>query len=144
MKRSKSKVDKLDFDKLVLGPADLSKPSDVVKNDVVKKDLHNAKIKDIEDKIRVITDLPTNTTFNFKINEVKNKIPSITNFATTTAFTAVENKRSDHRPYHYSKFNKLIAENFTLILKKANLATKGDVVDFLNKTDFDDKTKKFK
>ena len=76
--------------------------------------------------------------------KLKKKIPSITNFATSTAFTAVENKRPDHRPYHYSKLNKLIAENFTLILEKANLATKGDVVDFLNKTDFDDKTKKFK
>ena len=35
----KSKVDKLDLDKLV--PADLSKLNDVVKNDVVKKDVYN-------------------------------------------------------------------------------------------------------
>ena len=34
----KSEVDKLDFDKLVPVPIDLSKLSDVVKNDVVKKD----------------------------------------------------------------------------------------------------------
>ena len=34
----KSKVDKLDFDKLVLVTVHLSKLSDVVKNDVVKKD----------------------------------------------------------------------------------------------------------
>ena len=33
----KNKVDKLDIDKLVLVPVDLSKLSDVVKNDVVKK-----------------------------------------------------------------------------------------------------------
>ena len=33
----KSKVDKLDVDKLVPVPVDLSKLSDVVKNDVVKK-----------------------------------------------------------------------------------------------------------
>ena len=33
----KSKVDKLDVDKLVLVPVDLSKVSDVVKTDVVKK-----------------------------------------------------------------------------------------------------------
>ena len=32
-----SKVDKLDVDKLVLVPFDLSKLSDVVKNDVIKK-----------------------------------------------------------------------------------------------------------
>ena len=51
----KSKVDKLDVDKLVPAPVDLSKLSDVVKNDVVKKDVYNAKIKNIEDKIRDIT-----------------------------------------------------------------------------------------
>ena len=53
----KSKVDKLDVDKLVPVPADLSKLSDVVKNYVVKKDVYNAKIKVIEDKIPDITNL---------------------------------------------------------------------------------------
>ena len=47
----KSKVNKLDFDKLVPVPVDLSELSDIVKNDVVKKDAYNAKIKNIEDKI---------------------------------------------------------------------------------------------
>ena len=47
----KSKVDKLDVDKLLPVPIGLSKLSDVVKNDVVKKDVYDAKIKDIEDKI---------------------------------------------------------------------------------------------
>ena len=41
----KSKVDKLDVGKLVTVPVDLSKLSDVVKNDVVKKDVYNTKIK---------------------------------------------------------------------------------------------------
>ena len=41
----KSNVDKLDVDKLVPVPVDLSKLSDVVKNDAVKKDVYNAKIK---------------------------------------------------------------------------------------------------
>ena len=41
----KSKVDKLDLDKLVPVPVDLSKISNVVKNVVVKKVLYNAKIK---------------------------------------------------------------------------------------------------
>ena len=69
----KSKVDKLDVDKLVPVPVDLSKLSDVVKNDVVKKDVYNAKIKNIEDKIPDITNLATNTTLNAKINEVKKR-----------------------------------------------------------------------
>ena len=50
----KSKVDKLDVYKLVLVPADLSKLSDVVKNDVVKKYVYNAKIKNIEEKCLIL------------------------------------------------------------------------------------------
>ena len=73
----KSKVDKLDVDKFVTVPADLSKVSDVVKNDVVKKGVYNVKIENIEDKILDITNLATNTTLNAKTNEVKNKIVNI-------------------------------------------------------------------
>ena len=47
----KSKADKLDVDKIVPLPVDLSKLSDVVKNDVVRKNIYNAKIKNIENKI---------------------------------------------------------------------------------------------
>ena len=64
----KSKVDKLDVDKLVSVPVDLSKLNDVVKNDVVKKAVYNAKIKNIEDKIPDITNLATKTTLNAIIN----------------------------------------------------------------------------
>ena len=88
----KSKVDKLDIDKLAPVPADLSKLSDVVKNDVDKKDLYNTKIKDTESKIRDITNLANSTTLNAKINEVKNKIPNITILVIVTALTAGENK----------------------------------------------------
>ena len=73
----KSKVDKLDVDKFVTVPADLSKVSDVVKNDVVKKGVYNVKIENIEDKILDITNLATNTTLNAKTNEDKNKIVNI-------------------------------------------------------------------
>ena len=37
----KTEVDKLDTDKLVPVPVDLSKLSDVIKNDVVKKDVYD-------------------------------------------------------------------------------------------------------
>ena len=93
----KSKLDKHDVDKLVPVPIDLSQLSNLVKHDVMKKDVYNTKIKNFEGKIRNITNLATNTTINSKINEVKNEMPSITNLATTTAttttiLTAVENK----------------------------------------------------
>ena len=67
----KSKVDKLDVNKLVPLPIDLSKLSDVVKNDVFKKDGYNAKMKTIEDKIPDIPNLATQTTLNAIINEFK-------------------------------------------------------------------------
>ena len=41
----KTEVDKLDIDKLVAVPVDLSKITNVVKNEVVKKTEYNAKIK---------------------------------------------------------------------------------------------------
>ena len=139
--------------------------SDVVKNDVIKKDVYNTKIKSNEDKIPDITNLATNATLNSrikevrnempkitnlatstalndKINEVENKIPNITNLATTTAVTAVENKIPDHSKYVTTpEFNKITAESFTARLAQANLASKNDIVNFLKKTDFYDKLK---
>ena len=47
LSNSKSEVDKLDVDKLVPVLLDLSKLSYVVKNDVVKKDVYNAMIKNM-------------------------------------------------------------------------------------------------
>ena len=60
----------MDVDKLVPVHIDLSKLSDVGKNDVVKKDLYNrnAKVTNIEDKIPVITNLAINASLNAKIN----------------------------------------------------------------------------
>ena len=88
----KSKVDKLDVDKLISVPVDLSKLSDVVKNNFVKKDVYNAKIKNIKDKKPDITNLATDTTVNAKINEVKNEIPSLTNLATNASLNAKINE----------------------------------------------------
>ena len=166
----KSKIDKLDVDKLVPVPVDLSKLSDVVKNNVIKKDVFNAKIKNIEDKIPDIANFAANTTLNAKINEVKNEIPGITNLATTAVLTTVENKipnvsnlvkKADYNTkindlekkitYHNHdkyittpEFNKLTGENPAARLVQRNLARKSDTANFLKKIDFDDRTKKFK
>ena len=67
----KSKVDKLDVDKLLPVLGDLSKLRDVIKNGVVKKDAYNAKIKNIEDKILDITNLATITTLKWMRLKVK-------------------------------------------------------------------------
>ena len=61
-------MDKLDFDQLVPVSVDLSKLSDVVKDDVVKKDVYTANIKYIENKIPDITNTATNASLIPKIN----------------------------------------------------------------------------
>ena len=84
----KKKLDKLDVDKLINVPVNLSKLIDVVKNDAVKKDVSNANIKNIEDKIPDITNLGTTTVLNAKLNKIKNEKPTFSHkiFETNSNF----------------------------------------------------------
>ena len=59
--------------------------------------MHNAKIKDIEDKIPNITDLATNATLNAKI-KVKNEMPSITNLITSFSLNSKINEVNNEIP----------------------------------------------
>ena len=105
----KTEVDKLDIDKLAPVPVDLSKLSDVIKNDVVKKDVYDklvAKVDNIDTNDIVLkTKYQTDKTeLEKKILEVadfakkvklaglENNIPDIINLATKTALTAAENE----------------------------------------------------
>ena len=94
----KSKVNTLDIEELVPVPVHLSKLSDVVRNDVVKKDVYNSKIKNMEDKVPDITKLITFTTLKAKINQVKNGIPTITNLAATTVLITKTNEVKNKIP----------------------------------------------
>ena len=84
----KNDVDKLNVDKLVPVPVDLSKLSDVVKNNFVKKDVYNAKIKNIQDKILDISNLNTNASRNVKVTVVKGERSIITSLATNASLNA--------------------------------------------------------
>ena len=88
----RSKVDKLDVDTLLPVSVCLIKFSDIAENVVVKQDVYNAKINNIDDKIPNITILVTNSSLNAKINEIKGEIPSIINLATAAALIAIKNK----------------------------------------------------
>ena len=57
----KTEVEKLDINKLVPVPVDLSKLSDVVKNNVIKKADYNAKITEIEHKMPDFNNLAKKT-----------------------------------------------------------------------------------
>ena len=94
-------------------PVDLSKLSDVVKNDVVKKTVYDklvAKVNsidtsgfvlktkydtdksEIENKIPDTSGLVKKTDCNAKITEIEGKIQSTSSLATNAALTTVENK----------------------------------------------------
>ena len=71
----------------------LSKLSNAVKNDVVKRDVYYklvAKVNNIDTSRFVLK-----TKYDTDKSELENKIPDISNLATKTALTAVENKIPD-------------------------------------------------
>ena len=106
----KTEIDKLDINKLVLVPFDLSKLSNVVKNDVVKKTIYDklvAKVNSIDtsafvlktkydtDKTELekkISDVTDFITKEIKLTELENKILDASSLATKTALNAVKNK----------------------------------------------------
>ena len=112
----KTEDDKLDIDKLKPVATDLSKLSNAVKNDVVKKTNYNklvTKVDNIdtsgfvlktkydtdksklENKIPDTSGLVKNTDYKTKITEIEGKVLDISNLATKTALTTVENKIPD-------------------------------------------------
>ena len=73
----KTEVDKIDTDKLKTVPVDLSKLSNVVKNEVIKKAEYNklvAKVCNIDTSNFVIK-----SNYNTEIAELENKIPDTSN-----------------------------------------------------------------
>ena len=108
-----TEVDKLNIDKLVPASVNLSKLSDVVKNDVVKKAVYNKLVEkvnnidtsgflrktkydtdkaELENKIPDASGLVKKLNYNEKITETENKIPNISGLATNAALTVIKNK----------------------------------------------------
>ena len=78
----KTEVDKLDIDKLAPVPVDLSKLSDVVKNDVVKKAAYDklvAKVNNID-----TSDFVLKTKYQTEKIELEKKIPDLNDFVKKT------------------------------------------------------------
>ena len=120
----KRKVDKLHIGKLETASVDLSKLSDVVKNDIFKKTEYDELVKNVNNnKTTNTNNLIKKTDYDTKIYQIGKKITD-----------------RDHGKYITTKeFNKLSAANFAARLKQANLAYKNDIANFLKKTYFDEK-----
>ena len=74
------------------------------------------------------SNLVKKTYYDLKISEIEKKKKNTDHDHSNTYITTKE-------------FNKLTAENLPARLKHANLVTKVDINDFVDKTDFDDKLK---
>ena len=86
---SKTEVDKLDIEKLAPVPVDLSKLSDVVKNNVVKKAVYDqllAKVNNID-----TSDFVLKVKYQTDKAELEKKIPNVTDFVKKTKLTELEN-----------------------------------------------------
>ena len=86
---SKTEVDKLDIEKLAPAPVDLSKLSDVVKNNVVKKAVYDqllAKVNNID-----TSDFVLKVKYQTDKAELEKKIPNVTDFVKKTKLTELEN-----------------------------------------------------
>ena len=113
MAHLKTEVNKLDIDKLVPVPTDLSKLSNVVKNDAVKKDVydklffkvnnidtsrfvlktkHDTDKSELKNKISDASGLVKKADYNTKITKIEGKIPDVSSLATKTEITTVANK----------------------------------------------------
>ena len=78
----KTEVDKLDIDKLVPAPVDLSKLIDVVKNDEVKKSVYDklvTKVNSIDTSRFVLK-----TKYDTDKSDIENKIPNTSDFVRKT------------------------------------------------------------
>ena len=115
----KSKVDKLDIDKLAPVPVDLSKLGNVAKNDVFKKTEYNELVKKVNNiKTNDTSDL-VKKNYKTKINEIENKIND-----------------HDHAKYITTQEFSKVTDTFTARLAQANLASKNDIANFVKKGRF--------
>ena len=125
----KSDADKSDIDKLKNLPTNLNN------------------LKSKADKLDFDKLVPVPVYLSKLIDVVKNDVVKKTEYNKLVKISETENKiTTDHDHDKYittQEFNKLTADNFTARLKQANLASKNDIANFVNNTDFDNKLLSF-
>ena len=92
----KIEVDKLDIEKLVPIPVNLSQLSNVVKNDVVKKAVYDIDSKSKENHIDT-TDFVLKTKYQTGKTELEKKTSNVTDFVKKAKLTELENKIPDKK-----------------------------------------------
>ena len=86
----KTEVDKLDIDKLVPVPTDLSKLSNVLKHDVVKKTVYDKLVT--KGNNSDTSDFVLKSKYNTDKSELENKTPNVTDFVKKAKLTELGKK----------------------------------------------------
>ena len=149
----KTKVDKLNIDKLRTTPADLAKLTDVVKNEVVKKTEFSA--DDYVKKTKFSGDI---NSLDDKIDKVEKKIPDVSKSSVTTLVKNLDNRIDNLKIKEYAKktslSNYMLTSDFNT--KSTDLETKinangteitslkSDLSSYAKKTDVADDITKIK
>ena len=120
----KTEVDKLDTDKLKTTPADITKLTNAVDNELVKKTVYNAKVTVIESQIAGVTQSATNNLAEI----TKLKAVDTTSFASKTQLSSDKNALDDK----IDKVDKKIPDI-------SGLATKTSLSNYLQTTTFNSK-----
>ena len=122
----KSNLDKWDIEKLETTPVDLSKLTNIVKIDVVKKTEYDELVK------------------NFNAIQTTDNSNSVKKTYCNTEKNEMEKKNTDYDHDKYittQEVNKIMPKSFAARWAQANLASKNDNVALVKKTDFYDKLK---
>ena len=122
----KSNLDKWDIGKLETTPVDLSKLTNIVKIDVVKKTEYDELVK------------------NFNAIQTTDNSNSVKKTYCNTEKNEMEKKNTDYDHDKYittQEVNKIMPKSFAARWAQANLASKNDNVALVKKTDFYDKLK---
>ena len=119
-------TEKTDVDKLKAVPTDFSKLSDIVKSEVAKMTEYDELKKVSAVQATDTSDYVKKADYNTKTSEIGKKILDV-----------------DHDKYITTQEFDKIKENFAARLREAKLATKADISDSVEKTDFVAKLKDF-
>ena len=122
----KSNLDKWDIEKLETTPVDLSKLTNIVKIDVVKKTEYDELVK------------------NFNAIQTTDNSNWVKKTYCNTEKNEMEKKNTDYDHDKYittQEVNKIMSKSFAARWAQANLASKNDNVALVKKTDFYDKLK---
>ena len=128
----KTKVDKIDVDKLKTVPDDLAKWSNAVKNEVVKKTDFSA--DDYVKKTKFSGDI---NSLDEKINKVEKKIPDVSSLETkrnvTTLVKNLDNRIDDLKIKDYAKKTSLSSYMLSSIFNTKSTELKNKIKDVVTK-----------